>query len=522
MLCLEGLAHSLRVYLGLEKPANFRLTKPQNPIQFIVDKSVENVRRYACSAILRDITFTEDSLKSFIDLQDKLHQNICRNRTLVTMGTHDLDTVKGPIYLKAKKPEEIVFKALKREELTNGHQLLEVLKNDLKLKKYTYLLDGLETYPVLLDSADTVLALPPLINSEHSKITVNTKNILIDVTAHDLTKATIVLNMLVTAFSVYCKDKYTVEPVEVIDLTGEKIVYPKLDYVEFVADVDYMRNLVGCVDLKIEQIIELLSKMSLICSKLNESQIKVIVPPTRSDIIHQCDIAEDLAIAYGYDNIKKTKLTTVCNGKQQPINKLTEIFRQEMAFSGFTETLTFALVSKKDAISNMLGKESDLDNFVQIYKAKTQEFEIFRTSLIPGLLKIVEKNIVQQLPIKVFEISDVCLLDEQTETGAKNRRKLAFAYVNNTSALETVQGVLDHILGNKLNMEYNKRYTTKPSNDLRFFPDRQANLEVDGVQIGIFGVLNPEINKKFDIPFPVTIAEIDIEFLYELILNKNI
>lgn len=33
---------------------------------------------------------------SFIDLQDKLHQNICRRRTLVAIGTHDLDTIQGP------------------------------------------------------------------------------------------------------------------------------------------------------------------------------------------------------------------------------------------------------------------------------------------------------------------------------------------------------------------------------------------------------------------------------------------
>jgi phenylalanyl-tRNA synthetase beta chain len=33
---------------------------------------------------------------SFIDLQDKLHMNLCRQRRLVSMGTHDLDTVQGP------------------------------------------------------------------------------------------------------------------------------------------------------------------------------------------------------------------------------------------------------------------------------------------------------------------------------------------------------------------------------------------------------------------------------------------
>ena len=54
------------------------------------------VRPYVVSAVLRDVQFTQKRYDSFIDLQDKLHQNICRRRTLVAIGTHDLDTVEGP------------------------------------------------------------------------------------------------------------------------------------------------------------------------------------------------------------------------------------------------------------------------------------------------------------------------------------------------------------------------------------------------------------------------------------------
>ena len=63
---------------------------------------------------MRNIKFTEQSYNSFIDLQDKLHQNICRRRTLASMGTHDYDKVQGPITYTAKPPQEIVFKALKQ------------------------------------------------------------------------------------------------------------------------------------------------------------------------------------------------------------------------------------------------------------------------------------------------------------------------------------------------------------------------------------------------------------------------
>lgn len=54
------------------------------------------MRPFVVSAVLRDVQFTQERYDSFIDLQDKLHQNICRRRTLVAIGTHDLDTIQGP------------------------------------------------------------------------------------------------------------------------------------------------------------------------------------------------------------------------------------------------------------------------------------------------------------------------------------------------------------------------------------------------------------------------------------------
>ena len=48
------------------------------------------------------------------------------------------------------------------------------------------------------------------------------------------------------------------------------------------------------------------------------------VPPTRHDILHACDIYEDVAIAYGYNNLVKTEPQTMTVGRQLPINKLSD------------------------------------------------------------------------------------------------------------------------------------------------------------------------------------------------------
>ena len=55
--------------------------------------------------------------------------------------------------------------------------------------------------------------------------------------------------------------------------------------------------------------------------KDNNTTIVVEVPPTRTDIIHACDIAEDIGIAFGYNNIPRMYPPTNTVGKQIPLHK---------------------------------------------------------------------------------------------------------------------------------------------------------------------------------------------------------
>ena len=83
------------------------------------------IRPYVSGAILRNIKFTKDRYESFIALQDKLHQNLARQRTLVSIGTHDLDTIKGPFTYEALPPEEINFVPLNQTKNMNGAELMK-------------------------------------------------------------------------------------------------------------------------------------------------------------------------------------------------------------------------------------------------------------------------------------------------------------------------------------------------------------------------------------------------------------
>merc|ERR1711915_842807 len=134
----------------------------------------------------------------------------------VAIGTHDLDTLEGPFTYEALAPSQIKFVPLKQEKEFRADELMEYYKSDMKLKKFLHIIENSSVFPVIYDSKRTVLSLPPIINGAHSAITLKTKNVFIECTGTDLTKAKIVLNTMVTMFSIYCEKKFEVEPVEVI------------------------------------------------------------------------------------------------------------------------------------------------------------------------------------------------------------------------------------------------------------------------------------------------------------------
>jgi phenylalanyl-tRNA synthetase beta chain len=68
----------------------------------------------------------------------------------------------------------------------NCVELFDVLRKDQMLKKYLHIIEDKPLFPVFYDAKRTVLSLPPIINSNSTKISVDTKNVLIEVTGTDL------------------------------------------------------------------------------------------------------------------------------------------------------------------------------------------------------------------------------------------------------------------------------------------------------------------------------------------------
>ncbi|XP_016952347.1 phenylalanine--tRNA ligase beta subunit [Drosophila biarmipes] len=512
LLCLEGLVTGLLVFQGKLKPPKFQFVEPAKRQVLKIDPSTAQIRPYAVAAVLRNVTFTQASYNSFIDLQDKLHQNICRKRTLVAIGTHDLDTLQGPFSYEALAPEQIKFKPLNQTKEMTGSQLMHFYATHAQLKQYLPIIRDSPVYPVIYDANRVVLSLPPIINGDHSKISLKTKNVFIECTATDRTKAKVVLDTIVCLFSEHCAQKFTVEPCDVVQPDGSMLSYPELEVREERISVKRANAYIG-IDEPAEKLADMLTRMYLE-AKVDGDSLVVKIPPTRHDVIHACDIYEDVAIAFGYNNIKKSLPAFMQIAKQFPLNKLTEQLREQVAQAGFTEALTFTLCSRDD-IGRKLNKNIEALPAVHIGNPKTLEFQVVRTTLLPGLLKTLVANRKMPLPLKLFEISDVVVADEKTEVGAHNERRVCAVNCNKTAGFEVVHGLLDRVM-QLLSVPWRsanvtKGYYLQAAEDPSYFPGRCANVMYDNVAIGKIGVLHPTVLQAFELTTPCSVVEFTIE-----------
>lgn len=527
MLCIEGIAQSLNEFLQTKPLPPYKLSPSTPRYSLTIDESTSTIRPYAAAAILRNVTFTERSYQSFIALQDKLHSNLCRNRTLVAMGTHDLDHLEGPFHYKALPKKDIEFIPLNQTKSVKGEDFLDFYSKDKNLGKFLHIIENFENFPVILDNQNRVASLPPIINSERSKITLDTKNVFLEITATDKTKAEIVVNQLVAMFSRYCEEPFTVEPVEIISKhNNESRITPNLKPRSMTAEIDYINKCLG-LQLSAEDICKLLVKMSLVAkpSTKDANLLEVEIPLTRPDILHQADIMEDAAIAYGYNNLPKTRISSnsTKGATPLPINKIADIIRNASAQSGWLEVLPLTLCSHDENFRFL--NQVDDSKAVKLANPKTSEYQVVRTSLIPGILKTIRENRKHSLPIKVFEAGDVVFKDLSLERRAFNQRNFGAIYAGKTSGFEYAQGLLGKIMqtlrtpwladGAKSN-EKGYWIEEDPENKT-YFPGRGAKVFYrhkngeEAKAVGTIGVLHPKVLSNFEIPYAASAVEINAE-----------
>jgi len=202
---------------------------------------------------------------------------------------------------------------------------------------------------------------------------------------------------------------------------------------------------------------------------------------------------------------------------------------------------------------------------VKIGNPKTLEFQVVRTSLIPGLLKTIRENRSHPLPIKVFESTDVVFKDLSLERQARNVRHAAAVWCNKSAGFEVIHGLLDKVMKTlevkRISASDSKSesgYYLKEKDgkggvpcgsdtppgcssftivDPTYFPGRAAAIYYrpsppshkrsslaavkesiksalgshSDIELGSVGILHPSVLEKFEIPYPCSALEITLE-----------
>ncbi len=499
LLSLHGYLRSFLAFIGKKKGLReYKVNKPLTNYEVFIDKSVAKVRPYTACAIVKGIRFDNEKIKEVIDVQEKIHATLGRNRKKIAIGIYPLEAISLPIIYKAEKPQDIKFVPLGEKREMSG---LQILQQHPTGKEYASLLDGKEKFPIFVDSKNEILSMPPIINSENTgKINEKTRDVFIECSGFELATLKRTLNIIVTMFADLGGEIYQMR------LRYDKNeVTPDLKPERIKIDINKAEKLLG-IKLKENQVKELLERMCY-----NYSKGEVLIPSWRDDILHEVDIYEDIAIAYGYENFEPEIPTVVSIGKEDKREMIKRKISEILIGLNLIEISTYHLLMKDD-LKKLSGKfnESDL---ISVERSKT-DYSILRKNLLCSSLKILGENIDVEYPQKIFEVGKVFGLDNAKETGISESENLIVSFCPGN--FTEVKQVLDY-----LTRYLNSRFEIEEYENLNFIEGRVGKILVDGKEVGFIGEIHPAVLKNFHIKMPVSCFELSLDEVFRKLLDNN-
>jgi len=491
---VEGIARQLRAWLYIKPglPSHI-LSKPQ----IALHAQKVSSRPYIVAGVVRELEMNESAIKSLLQLQELLDLSLGRDRKKVSIGIHDLDKIKPPLTYTETDPENTRFIPL---TCSKEMSMKEIIEEHPKGIEYKHLLKDAKKFPVVFD-CDGVISFPPIINSERTKVTENTKNVFIEITGTDEPAINHALNIIMTALE---ERGGKLEAVRINDSQTPNL---KAKTIKF--EPEEAKRLLG-INLKNSELKSLLERM---CYDVDLKQKTVFVPPYRFDILHPVDVIEDIAIAYGYNDFlpEVPKLPTI--GKEHPKEEFSNTLRELMIGLGFQEVINYILTSPEKMIKK---PGINTEKPIEIKNPVTSEHSICRTWLLPGLFQNLANNKHRRYPQKLFEIGDTVLPDESSDTYTCNQRKLSGVISHPSTSLSEIISVINALLEN-LDLKPNFKALEHPT----FISGRCGRIMIGEEEIGFFGEVHPEVLTAFELKMPVSGFEINVEKLMNTIISTN-
>ncbi|MGB9742920.1 MAG: phenylalanine--tRNA ligase subunit beta [bacterium] len=491
-----GLARCLKGYLGIETGLpEYRF--PDSGIRVEVKPGLEKVRQFIAAAVARGLRLDDQLVGVIMDLQENLHWGLGRDRRRASIGIYDLNTVEPDFTYGPVLPDGVRFVPLGGVEPQTP---AEILQTHPKGQAYRHLLQNCSVYPLLADRRGEVLSMPPIINSEPTRVSEKTTDLFIDVTGPE--PAAVAKTLAVIA-AVFADLGARVERVTVIYPDNRREHTPDMTPAMMVLTGEETCQVIG-ISLTPEQIAGFLQRMRYGARVLPEGKIQVLVPAYRSDVMHTRDLIEDVAIGYGYHNLTPALIPTLTPSRPLPLEERCTLLRRAMTGLGFIEIMSLVLSSPEAQFERLNLKDDGqtvvLENPISI------EQRILRRHLLTGIMDTFRLNSTQPLPQKLFEIGDVFRLNPAAETGAQTQRRLGFGIADAQAGFADVRSVIEALARE---MDWPLKLTA--DDRMPFITGRSAAIiDEQGATAGWCGEVHPEVLERFGLTVPVVLAEIEI------------
>ncbi|WP_400207199.1 phenylalanine--tRNA ligase subunit beta [Candidatus Methanomassiliicoccus intestinalis] len=487
LYCVEGAATALRAFLGFAEGLQ-QYPVGDSKIVLRREESVNEVRPHIVAGVVLGVSLNDSAIKSLMELQEKLHITMGRKRSKVAIGIHDLDKITPPFTYKAVDPDSVSFVPLAKTECMS---MREILTKHEKGKAYAHLLENKPLFPLIVDAEEQVISFPPIINGALTTVTVETKNIFIDVTGTDFNAVNGALNIVAAALA---ERGGAIQTVTVEGTSTFKT--PDLQPRSREIAVAQVNSLLGC-QLDAAGVCAALKKMGYGCESLGD-KVCVQIPATRLDILHDVDVIEDVAKGYGYENFGNVLPSFQTFGSELNETKAANILRQLLIGYGYLETTTLTLTSEDAQFTKMKLPETEV---VAVLNPISEDHTCLRVSLIPSQMALLRKNKHRDLPQRLFEIGDVVI-------DAVRHKHLAAVSISVKSSFTEIKSLVESVL-----RDLSVTYEIQPSSLGMFIPGRGAEIISAGKSIGVFGEIHPEVITNFELRYPVVAFELDAEAL---------
>ena len=493
LFSVEGLSRALRPWLGITWRS-----------YTMVDSSVVGYARniperpYVALAVVKDLVLSDEAISQIMQLQEKITQTYGRARRKISIGVYDLEDLKPPIYYEQADPDTTRFKPLGENREMN---LREILEKTEKGVLYGHIIRNMEKYPILRDSEGNILSLVPIINSEDCRVKPTTKKVIIDATGTSLEDVVSAVTIMATSIAERSKSG-VIEAVKVYYEIGSVIEAPRRTTTPISVNVADVNRLLG-TELSASEIVNMLEKFYYVVRELGD--VILVQPPVyRIDVKSWVDVAEDVAIAYGYERLGSEANSLPVSstpGRVHPIEYLSRRLREILVGLGLQEVANYMMSSRAVQLE-LLGLQSEM---FLVDNPRSERFEGLRVWLAPQLLNVIKENSEKLSRIAIFEIGDVVVPSESHETRARIERRMGIAISHDKATLTDGLAYAKSILG-ELGIKPTFRKTSVPG----FLPERTATIIGCDQELGFVGEVDPQVLYKLGVSNPVVIGEINV------------